>query len=288
MAQRRGNLALSLRNNARSSRLLLAIAVLACVLVGLKVGAALAGRSSAVDRAVVHATAPLAVGAKRGGEGAGGLLQVFRLPSLLQENQQLREDNSVVISRVAELGGLRSENESLRKQLKLGLLDNCRPVHAAVIARPYDPWLESVVLGVGTERGVQPGCIVASEGALIGRVTETAAGFSRVRLISSPQFRIAGLTSPGKYEGVVRGVTSNELKLDYIRTGAKVEIDTKVYTRGSAKVDSAPGFEGSPKTPSGILIGRIIEKTTEQGFLRLVLEPAANLNRLSTVTVYVP
>lgn len=288
MAQRRGSLVSSIRDPARSSRLLLLAAVLVVLLVGLKVGASIAGRGSAADRVLVGATAPLAVGANQAVEGAGGLRGFFQGPALLGKNAQLAADNAQLQARISELEELEAENAALREQLKLKPSAGFQQVTATVIARPFDPWIETAVLSAGTERGIRAGCVVVSNGALAGKISESSVGFSRMELISSPRFRIAASANPGGYEGVVRGISSGELALDYIRAGAAVDIESKVFTRGSTGLPAGEGLDGSPPVPRGILIGQIVEKSSDSGFLRLHLRPAADINRLSIVTVYVP
>jgi rod shape-determining protein MreC len=287
MVQRRGNFRYGLHDPARMSKIILASGLLVVVLVGLKIGSMLAGRSSSVDKALVATTAPLAVGANRVGEGISGIGLLLKLPELLESNEQLTADNAVLMARVSELEQLEAENNQLREQLKIKSKPTFRTVSAVVVARPFDLWVETAVLSAGTERGITQGCVVTSDGALVGRISEASRGFSRVELVSSPNFRIAGVVNGNVAEGVVRGISANELELVYVRSGAGVEIEAKVFTRGSEKIETADLYV-SPPVPGGILVGSVVERSTNAGFLNIKIRPAANTNRLSVVTVYLP
>jgi cell shape-determining protein MreC len=227
---------------------------------------------------------PVAV--SHAGSGLAGLLQVFRLPAILRENEQLQQEKAYLQGRLDALQAAGQDNENLRKQLGLGTADGCRAVHAAVIARPFDLWLDNVVLNVGAEHGVQAGCLVANADGLVGKVTESGQGFCRVELATSPKFRLAGVAKPGSVEGIVRGVAPGELALDYVQALAHLDMGDKIFTRGGARIPTLDGVAVDPRTPRDIYIGQVVEKTSEQGFLRIKLKPAVDINRLDALTVY--
>jgi rod shape-determining protein MreC len=289
MAQRRIGLAAPARDAARtgSRRVFLICCVVVAGLIGLKIYAVVHRGASGIDQAVVAVTSPAPVALDRAAGGLASLLQVFRLPALLHENLQLKQENVYLQGRLDALQSAAAENQQLHKELALGTVDGCRAVHATVIARPYDLWVENVVLNAGTEAGVAPGCLVANARGLVGKVTQVGAGFSRVELVSSPQFRLAGIAQPGGYEGLVRGVTPGELSLDYVQAMANINTGDKVFTRGGVAVPAKAGVPADPPTPQGLYVGQVVEKSSDQGFLRIKLEPAVDINRLDALTVYV-
>ena len=289
MAQRRIGIAVPGREATRagSKRLWAICGVIAALLLGLKIYGVIAGRGNGLDQAVVAASAPVPQTLEHSARGLGSLLQIFRLPSILHENQQLQQENLYLRGRVDAAQSAVAENDTLRKQLGMSGLSGCRALHAAVIARPFDLWVENVILNVGTEAGVQPGCLVASPAGLAGKVTEAGAGFCRVELVTSPKFRVAAVVKPGGYEGLVRGVAPGELSVDYIQALANINPGDKVYSRGGEHVPAKAGVPADPRTPRDVFIGQVVEKSTEQGFLRIKLAPAVDVNRLDTLTVYV-
>src|SRR5437764_474923 len=93
MAHRRGSLSLALPHPGRGMRrALLAVAALAMLIIGFKLAGAITGHTNALDRTAVHLTAPLVRGEVRTTEGVASLGQVFHLPSVLHQNEQLRQE----------------------------------------------------------------------------------------------------------------------------------------------------------------------------------------------------
>jgi rod shape-determining protein MreC len=289
MASPRTTFTLSARHAPRGTRRLILLAtVLGCIAAGVKIAATLQDRTSALDRGLVHASAPLSQSAIRGTSGFASLGEVFHLGRILRENEELKQQKVYLEGRIAQLEHLKSQNDSLRQQLRLKPAKGFRTVGATVIARPFDPWLETVVLDTGSEAGIKPGCLVTSSEGIAGKVSEAAPGYSKVELVASPRFRLSGITLPGNIEGVVRGVSSSELAFDYVEARAKIAVGDNVYSRAHDAVAEGLGFTGSPATPGGLLIGRVVEMSTDQDFLRLKLEPAAHTNSLQTLMVHVP
>jgi cell shape-determining protein MreC len=276
MASPRSSFTLSTRRAPHGSRRVLALAVTLGVLaIGIKCVAMAQGRMSPLDRTAVKLTAPLAQSAITGTRGIASLGEVFHLSRILNESEELKQEKAYLESKLAELESLEKENASLRKQLGLKPIGKCKPVQATVVSRPFDPWIETVILDVGQEAGVQPGCLVANDEGLVGKVGECGRGYCRVELVASPRFRVAGMTLPNRVEGVVRGVSSSELGFDYVEARSKVALGDKVYSRGNATVPEGEAFPGSPATPGNLLIGEIVKMSTEQGsFLRLLIKPA--------------
>jgi rod shape-determining protein MreC len=289
MASSRSSFTLSTRRASHGSRRVIVLAVtLGLLAVGVKCIALAQGRMSPLDQTAVRISAPLTQSAIQGTHGLASLGQVFRLGRILNENEQLKQEKAYLESEIAELKYLEQENSGLRKQLGLKPMGGCKPVQASVIARPFDPWLETVILDLGKEAGIEPGCLVANAEGLVGKVSDCGTGYSRVELVASPRFRVAGITHPGGVEGVVRGVSANELAFDFVEARSKVAVGDKVYSKQRDKVQPGEAFAGSPPTPGNLLIGEVVEMTTDQGFLRLRVAPAARTNSLQALTVYVP
>ncbi len=246
------------------------------------------GRSNPIDSAINTVFSPLVVAVRYVGEGIGSLGHLFRLPSLLRENRKLEGQVELLSTQIGQTESLKAENDQLRRLLQIAQ-ENPRALPARVVARPYDLWLESVVVGVGSSRGVRQGDLVVNERGVVGVTSEKVEkGMSYVTLISSPQFRLAAITGTSNCEGIVAGEgmvdgkASNELRLMYVTAGSPVQVNEKVYTSG---VTGAP--ENRTPRPRGILIGTVKHVAEDvNGFLTIELAPAVDTNAISNLLVY--
>lgn len=226
-------------------RWVVALIVLALVLAGLKTCAVLTRRSNLVDQTLSQATTPPAFSLKRIGEGFVSLGHIFEVPTLLRENNRLKQENAFLQQQLDQVKALRKENERLNAILKIQA-PGYDSVAATVIARPYDLWLESVLINAGREDGVRLGNLVLNAKGVVGLVSEVEHERCRVLLVSSPRFRLGAVSAISRDEGVIRGVDWRTLVFDYIPAGAHVTLGEKVYTLGE---ETFPGVR--PTAPRG-------------------------------------
>lgn len=267
-----------LRRSTR--RWLIALIVLALVLAGLKTCAVLTRKTNVVDQKISQATAPPAFSLKRIGEGFISLGHIFEVPALLRENSRLKQENAFLQQQLDQVKTLKQENERLSAVMKLKV-PGYEPVPATVIARPYDLWLETVMISAGRNDGVRVGNLVQNSKGVVGLVSEVEADRSRVVLISSPRFRLGAVSAVSRDEGVIRGIDWRTLVFDYIPAGAHIKLGEKVYTLGEETLPA-----GETNRPKGQFIGTVINKKVDKnGFLEITVAPAISTNQLGTVVV---
>jgi len=263
-------------------RWLLLFLVLAVLVGGAKTCTAITGRPNPLDIAFIRITTPVVGVIKSIGEGIVSLKDVFRIPALQRENSTLQAENDFLERRVAELEFAEQENQQLHELLELSSQPEFTPVTARVIARPYDLWLESVIINAGTSHGVRQGNLVVSGNGVIGLISEARGTYSRVQLISSPALAMGAVSEGEQIAGVIRGISAYRLKLDMVPAGSRVELGEKIYTRG---VEAYEGAEDN--RPRGVFIGVVMHIGTDRsGFMDIIVEPAASVNRLGNVVVY--
>lgn len=263
-----------------SRRWLIVLIALAIALAGIKTCASLTQRANPVDQAIVRATTPGAFSLKRIGEGLLSLGHIFHIPSLLRENNRLIQENAYLQRELEQTKALKQENQELRniRSLQVPRYD---AVPATIIARPYDLWLESVVVNVGRADGVRLGNLVVNSQGVVGKISEVENDRSRVQLITSPRFRLGAVSATNRDEGVVKGIDWRSLLMDYIHAGSKISLGEKIYTLGE---ETFPG--GDNNRPKGQFIGTVVNrKVDNNGFLEITLEPAISPCQLGTLVV---
>jgi rod shape-determining protein MreC len=254
---------------------------LALLIGAVKTCTLITGHSNPLDRTINRASAPLVVAIQYIGEGIASLGNVFRLPSLLHEERRLQSENKHLRREIAESAALVNENARLRKLLGLRPPGGFKPVVASISARPYDLWMDMVMLNKGYDSNIQQGNLVINEDGLVGMVKEVQTSYCWVELAVSPRFRLAARAGKSQSNGVIRGIDASNLKLMYIAAESKIQVGEQVFT---TEVDDAG--EKTDLRPGNILIGTVNGRKADQnGFLDVSVAPAVNPNRLSNVMV---
>jgi len=204
------------------------------------------------------------------------------------------------IDGVANLAGLRDENERLRAQVreaeaqlretdaleeKVAQLELINGLEVAsdlttVTARTYSSGASAFdnvrYIDKGANDGVVVGQAVVDEDGLVGRVDLVSANDSRIRLITDPVISVGVRVQSTNETGIVTGRGDGPLRLEMFRAKEPVAEGDLVVTDGS-------------RFPPGIVVGTV--RTTanaEVGFvLRTDVDPAARLSKVDYVKIVV-
>ena len=282
------------RERPHGRRWLAIVIVLTVIVAVIKLHSAVTGQSNPLDRAITTMTSPVVYVLVRIGEGIASLRYIFAIPAILGENKRLQAENTLLSREASEAARLVAENDRLMKLTKLKQDGNFNKISATILSRPYDLWLESALIGAGSGDGVEVGNLVANEYGIVGVISEVQAGYSRVELISSPQFRLGGIGGSGLAEGVLMGRTGHSMVFDKVSNKAKISIGEKIFSRGQTSVLVREISDGKAVVrtegfdqPAGIYIGIVtgISKD-ESDFRQIAVEAAANPSNLGHVVVY--
>ncbi|MCU0483616.1 MAG: rod shape-determining protein MreC [Chloroflexi bacterium] len=257
------------------------------VTVGLLVALVVASSSAPVkelQRGLAFALTPFAEGVNGLGREARSLFDaVAEIDRLRLQNADLRTDLQRLEARNRALEALAAENEELAAILQLRGALEYQAVAARVLARETADVSRSIMIDVGTDDGVVDGdVVVASGGALAGRVVETGSAYARVVLINDPASSVVGEIASSRATGEVIGDLGGTLVMDKIDATEKVAVGDEVITAG---IVLGQGIR-SP-FPRGLVIGRVIDSTRDPNAVvqTAYLEPAVDLGKLEFVLV---
>lgn len=196
---------------------------------------------------------------------------------LAEMESQLR---SAVIDR-AELERLRDENLQLRDQLGFLSRTAFRSMSAAVVSRSIGPDASAFVIDRGADDGIVIGApAISGDGIMVGKIVAVTAASASVRVISDRDSATAvTLLNGTRTIGVVRGMSGALLKLEFIPQDERVSVNDIVVTSG---LEAA--------VPSGLLVGIVnsVETNPNAPFQEAVIEPLADVRRMSVVTILLP
>lgn len=206
------------------------------------------------------------------------------LVGLSEENERLQREHEVLLGEALRAKKLLLENERLKKLLEFKKArTDVRTIAARVIGRDISPYFRvlKVTLDTGTTDHVTEGMPVITHEGVVGRISNTGAGWSDVMLAVDARSQI-NVTIAGKgVTGVLTGRGDrNEYggKFSFLHKSQPVEKDDTVVTSGHDKV-----------FPPGLEVGYIASDIEHQDGLYYVYDvtPAVNFSTLEEVLIVV-
>ncbi len=237
-----------------------------------------------LQRGLAFALAPFAAGVNSVGAQVRSVVDAAaEIDQLRRDNAALRADNGRLAQRNGTLEALAAENEQLTGLLAIRNSLAYSTVAARVISRELADVNRVVLIDAGTDAGIKLGdVVVASGGALAGRVTEVGGSAAQVTLINDPASTVIGEIVSSRVTGEVVGDLGGTLVMGKIDATQKAGIGDEVVTAG---ITLGAGIR-SPY-PKGLLIGKVIDVARDPNAVvqTAFVEPAADLNQLEAVLV---
>jgi len=199
------------------------------------------------------------------------------LAALAAENQRLQAEVARLEREVIGLREQAAEAEVLAALLGYARTrPENRHLAARVIGQDISPFLRSVWIDQGSDRGLQQGMPVVTERGLVGRLAEVYATVSRVQLVTDPQSVVNVQLQSSRADGVLQAQLNGELWVDMIDQSASVTPGELVLTSGLGGA-----------FPSDIPVGQVVtvRKRDFEIFQQAVIQPSADLENLLIVLV---
>jgi len=178
------------------------------------------------------------------------------------------------------------EVEQLRKLVGLDRalnIDQMDPVSARVITRSPTLWYSTVSINKGTSDGVRVDQPVINGDGLVGTITSATSNAAIVTLITDHTSGVSAVVNESGVAGVVQPAVGNpnDLLLEFIRRGDRIETGQTVVTAGSRSQRYESLF------PPGLPVGRVskVDDTELDVYQRVHVKPFAQLRRLDVVQV---
>lgn len=194
------------------------------------------------------------------------LPQVDRIDSLMTENTELR-----------------NQLESMKEELNIDYtLSDYEFLNATVISRNISYWYNTITIDKGSYNGVEVDMVVVNSQGLIGKVISTTTFTSDVKLLTTSdtnnKISVAISSDNKKLYGLIKDYNykTNYLEVEGISNTKSVSIGDLVYTSGLGGV-----------FPSGILIGKVSEITTDEYDLAKIINvsPIADFDDINYVAI---
>lgn len=198
------------------------------------------------------------------------------LASVHEENQELKEEIKQL-----KLEGLKHRErektfERLNKMLDYKIASNAGKILASVIGADSVSWSRMITIDKGTNQGVQKNMAVVTHEGLVGHITQSLPGYSKVLLITDARSAVDVLDQNERTRGVVVGKGSDICEMKYIPHDADIRVGNPVISSGLGGV-----------FPKGLLIGKVshVEEINRGLFKNVIITPSAKISLLEEVFI---
>ena len=193
--------------------------------------------------------------------------------------QIYQEQKNEIVSlktKLVTLEELKSENIRLQNLLDLKRKLNYPCVAAHIIIRNPSYWNSSFIIDKGRVHGIKPGQAVVASLGIVGKVGQVSSYWSKVILLTDPQFSVACMVERPRENALVSGSLQGICRLRYFNEGADIKVDDRIVTSSL-----------SLSFPAGLLIGEItrVEKAAQNRLSNYTVEPAVSLSQLEEVLI---
>jgi rod shape-determining protein MreC len=244
----------------------LIVVSIALLLIGKADNGLLAAVGIRVSDAIVPVLAAAVEPINASGRAAARIGELF---ALRQENARLRDRNRRLLEWQAKAQQLALENAALRQLLNLE--DEVAPptaVTARVVADAGGPFVHTVLVDAGADRGVVKGMAAVNERGLVGHVIEVGRRSARVLLLTDFNSRIPVMVEPSRDQAILAGDNSREPGLTFLPLNPRMAVGQRVVTSGRGGV-----------LPPGLAVGRISAIDEH----KVAVAPLADWDRLEYV-----
>jgi rod shape-determining protein MreC len=197
--------------------------------------------------------------------------------SLQQRNTVLESENSRLQAQVIELSQQLADQayESALLQYAKEHTEN-RYAAAEVIGRDPSPFLQYIIIKLGSDDGIRHGMPVVTEQGLIGRISQVNAGASSVQLITDPSSAVNVRLQSSDKDAILTGSVTGDLTLDMIPQDLKIPNGEVVLTSGLGGV-----------YPSNLMIGQVVSVHQKQNdlFQTASVQPVVDFSALKIVLI---
>lgn len=190
---------------------------------------------------------------------------------LVEDNERLRARTLELARDAQRYQAAEAEAAQLRRLIGATERIEVKVLPAEVLYAGRDPYSHKAFIDRGARHGVRPGSPVAGETGVIGQVTRVHPLLSEVTLLTDPDQAIpVQVVRNGLRAVAFGGGASGMLELRFMAANAEIQGGDRLVTSG---------IDGT--YPAGLPVASVvrIERDAEHSFARVVLKPAAGIDR---------
>ena len=161
--------------------------------------------------------------------------------NLYESYNKLKIENSELKNNISRSDFLELENSQLRKLIEEQVTSSSNLVSARVMLDKQSPYLNSLIINIGSNKNIKNGMAVLDGKNFIGRIVDVNFFSSRVLLISDLNSKIPVIVEPHGYHAILSGRGKKDHILEYLPENNLIENGDKIFTSGKEGIFS-PGI----------------------------------------------
>lgn len=200
---------------------------------------------------------------------------LVRHEEIKEENERLKANQLLQSAKLASFNALQAENDELRRQQSLRMLDTYQSQPAEILSTPRDPFSRRIMLDRGENAGVMPGQPVVDSKGLVGQVTRVFPWSSEVTLISDREQAVpAQVQRTGQRVLVFGG--SGQMEVRYLPSHTDVVEGDVLVTSGIDRI-----------YPPGLAVAKVIsvKHPADNPYARVGCQPIGGVEKSRVLLV---
>ena len=192
--------------------------------------------------------------------------------NLYSNYSELKIENDELKNNISKSDFLELENTQLRKLIEEQVSSSSNLVSARIMLDKQSPYLNSLIINIGSNKNIKNGMAVLDGKNFIGRIVDVNFFSSRVLLVSDLNSKIPVITQPSTHHAILSGRGKSEPSLEYLPENHKIQDGNKVYTSGKEGIFS-PGIPiGKVKAEKNSLKVLLFSDLSQITFVNINLE----------------
>lgn len=187
----------------------------------------------------------------------------FNRRAVVRENDELKKENNVLLGHIAELEGLKRENDFLRNELKVAPRLDSQLLLVEIFSVQKNGLFSTALINKGRADGVEKSMAVITSGnILVGRVNEVFENSALVLLIDDPRSVVSVRFQGSNIIAEAKGDLQNGLKINEVTYQEEIKESDMIVTSGldGLKESLLVGRVSGVKPGSGGLFREVIAK----------------------------
>ena len=194
--------------------------------------------------------------------------------NLYNNYSKLKMENDELKNNISKSDFLELENTQLRKLIEEQVSSSSNLVSARIMLDKQSPYLNSLIINIGSNKSIKNGMAVLDGKNFIGRIVDVNFFSSRVLLVSDLNSKIPVIIEPSAHHAILSGRGENKPTLDYLPEKHNIQDGYKVYTSGKEGIFS-PGIPiGKVKIENDLTKVQLFSDLSQITFININLDAA--------------
>lgn len=203
-------------------------------------------------------------------------LNYFSLIDVRHENSSLKQEINSFRRENSRYKELLATHERLRKLLQFKEVIRRPVVAAQVIGLDPTGWFKSIIIDKGKRAGLKWDMPVVNASGVVGRIVSVSIDYAKVLLIIDQNSAVDCLTQQSRDRGMVKGLSTDVCKMDYMAKSSDAVVGDMVITSGLGGI-----------FPKGLPVGKIsrVKEVSGELFKEIKVTPSVDFSKLEEVLV---